>query len=96
MDEALRLRADFVALGLQRARLALDLESPAEALRWVDAGESFDIAILDWRMPGLTGGAVARQRRFRIARRAGRERGAGQARSASRTCAPVFVTDAGV
>jgi CheY-like chemotaxis protein len=32
-----------------------DTESPAEALRWVQAGERFDLAILDMHMPEMDG-----------------------------------------
>ncbi|HEV8255466.1 MAG TPA: GAF domain-containing protein, partial [Casimicrobiaceae bacterium] len=36
-------------------------ESPAEALRWVEAGEAFDVAILDMHMPGFDGLTLARK-----------------------------------
>jgi CheY-like chemotaxis protein len=41
-------------ISLQMAKwgmLPRDTESPAEALRWVEAGDSFDLAILDMHMP---------------------------------------------
>jgi CheY-like chemotaxis protein len=41
--------------------------SPAEALSWLDAGESFDLAILDMHMPEMDGIALARQMRERHA-----------------------------
>ena len=34
--------------------------SPREALAWIQAGESFDVGILDMHMPGLDGVALAR------------------------------------
>ena len=40
---------------------ARDTESPAEALRWLDAGEAFDVAILDMHMPEMDGVALARR-----------------------------------
>jgi GAF domain-containing protein/CheY-like chemotaxis protein len=39
--------------------------SPSEALSWLDAGESFDLAILDMHMPEMDGIALARQMRER-------------------------------
>jgi CheY-like chemotaxis protein len=42
-------------------------ESPAEALRWLDAGEAFDLAIVDMHMPEMDGVALARQIRERRA-----------------------------
>ncbi len=40
-----------------------DTESPAEALTWIEQGESFDIAILDMHMPDMDGLELARQLR---------------------------------
>jgi CheY-like chemotaxis protein len=45
-----------------------DTESPLEALRWIDAGEAFDLAIVDMHMPEMDGVAVARQMRERRAK----------------------------
>ncbi len=46
--------------------VARDTESPAEALRWLTAGEAFDLAVLDMHMPEMDGltlaGAVHRLR----------------------------------
>jgi GAF domain-containing protein/CheY-like chemotaxis protein/tetratricopeptide (TPR) repeat protein len=42
-------------------------ESPLEALRWLDGGEAFDLAILDMHMPEMDGLALARQIRGRHA-----------------------------
>ena len=42
-------------------------ESPLEALRWLDAGEAFDLAILDMHMPKMDGLTLARQMRERDA-----------------------------
>jgi signal transduction histidine kinase/DNA-binding response OmpR family regulator/putative methionine-R-sulfoxide reductase with GAF domain len=39
--------------------------SPSEALSWLDAGEAFDLAILDMHMPEMDGIALARQMRER-------------------------------
>jgi CheY-like chemotaxis protein len=39
--------------------LPRDTESPAEALRWVEAGDSFDLAILDMHMPEMDGLTLA-------------------------------------
>jgi CheY-like chemotaxis protein len=38
-----------------------DTESPAEALRWIEAGEPFDAAIVDMHMPEMDGVALARR-----------------------------------
>ena len=51
-------------LGVQAAKwgmLARDTGSPAEALRWLAAGERFDLAILDMHMPEMDGVALARR-----------------------------------
>ncbi len=40
-------------------------ESPHEALRWLEHGEAFDLAILDMHMPEMDGIALARQLRER-------------------------------
>ncbi len=42
-----------------------DTESPLEAVRWLDAGENFDLAILDMHMPELDGLTLAQQIRER-------------------------------
>jgi GAF domain-containing protein/CheY-like chemotaxis protein len=38
-----------------------DTESPAEALRWLEAGEPFDAAIVDMHMPEMDGVTLARR-----------------------------------
>jgi CheY-like chemotaxis protein len=51
-------------LALQAAKWGMrarDTESPAEALRWLEAGEAFDLAILDMHMPEMDGVALARR-----------------------------------
>jgi GAF domain-containing protein/DNA-binding response OmpR family regulator len=51
-------------LNLQMAKWGMaprDTESPAEALRWVRAGERFELAILDMHMPEMDGLQLARQ-----------------------------------
>jgi CheY-like chemotaxis protein len=55
-------------LGLQTGKWGMtsrDTESPLEALRWLDGGETFDLAILDMHMPEMDGLALARQIRER-------------------------------
>ena len=50
-------------LALQTAKWGMvsrDAESPAEALRWLTAGERFDLIITDMHMPGMDGVALAR------------------------------------
>ncbi len=47
---------------LQTARLGMvprSTESPAQALAWIEAGERFDLAILDMHMPQMDGAALA-------------------------------------
>ena len=51
-------------LSLQTAKWGMasrDTESPLEALRWLEAGEEFDLAILDMHMPEMDGLALARR-----------------------------------
>ncbi len=51
-------------LALQTAKWSLvprDTASPAEALRWIDAGETFDLAIVDMHMPDMDGLKLARE-----------------------------------
>jgi GAF domain-containing protein/CheY-like chemotaxis protein len=51
-------------LGLQTAKWGMQsraTESPAQALRWIEAGEAFDLAILDMHMPEMDGLALARK-----------------------------------
>ena len=55
-------------LALQSAKWGMtmrDTESPSEALRWLDAGDRFDLAILDMHMPEMDGMALARLIRAR-------------------------------
>ena len=57
-------------LGLQTAKWGMSAratESPHEALRWLENGETFDLAILDMHMPEMDGIALARQIRERQA-----------------------------
>ena len=57
-------------LGLQTAKWGMQsraTESPLEALRWLEQGEAFDLAILDMHMPEMDGLALARQIRQRTA-----------------------------
>jgi signal transduction histidine kinase/DNA-binding response OmpR family regulator len=51
-------------LNLQSAKWGMvprDTESPEEALRWIDEGQSFDLAIIDMHMPTMYGLALARE-----------------------------------
>jgi CheY-like chemotaxis protein len=55
-------------LGLQSAKWGMTpktTESPREALGWLDAHESFDVAILDMHMPEMDGVDLAREMRRR-------------------------------
>ncbi len=57
-------------LTLQTAKWGMQsraTESPHEALRWLNEGESFDLAILDMHMPEMDGVALATQIRQRSA-----------------------------
>ena len=63
-------------LALQTAKWGMQsraTESPQEALRWLEAGEAFDLAILDMHMPEMDGrraGATDPRRRLQGAARA--------------------------
>ena len=49
-------------LELQVRRWGMDVRStehPAEAIEWVRSGDAFDIALLDFHMPEMSGGALA-------------------------------------
>jgi GAF domain-containing protein/CheY-like chemotaxis protein len=53
-------------LALQTAKWGMvprDTETPDEALRWLEGGEAFDLAILDMHMPGMDGLALAQRMR---------------------------------
>jgi signal transduction histidine kinase/DNA-binding response OmpR family regulator len=55
-------------LELQTAKWGMQAratELPSEALRWIDAGEDFDIAILDMHMPEMDGLTLAKEIRNR-------------------------------
>jgi len=55
-------------LELQTAKWGMQsraTESPLEAVRWIEAGEAFDLAILDMHMPEMDGLTLARQIRDR-------------------------------
>jgi GAF domain-containing protein/DNA-binding response OmpR family regulator len=57
-------------LSLQTAKWGMtsrDTESPLEAVRWLEAGEEFELAILDMHMPEMDGLTLARQIRDRRA-----------------------------
>jgi CheY-like chemotaxis protein len=57
-------------LSLQTGRwgmLARECETPAEALRSLDGGEAYDLAVLDMHMPEMDGVELARQMRRRRA-----------------------------
>src|SRR5207237_9271792 len=57
-------------LALQTAKwgmLSRATESPLEALRWLEQGDPFDVAILDMHMPEMDGLALAREIRERRA-----------------------------
>jgi len=50
-------------LALQSAKWGMqvrDTASPAQALQWLEAGEAFDVAVLDMHMPGMDGLQLAR------------------------------------
>ena len=58
-------------LALQTAKWGMQTratESPREALRWVEQGDPFDLAILDMHMPEMDGMALARQIRRKSTR----------------------------
>ena len=47
---------------------ARETGSPADALRWVEGGEPFDLALLDYQMPGMDGVRLAERIRLRRGR----------------------------
>ena len=78
-------------LALQTGKWGMDsrdTESPAEALRWLEQGERFDLAILDMHMPEMDGVELARRIRASHAdAAAGAVQLAGPARSGRRRVA---------
>jgi len=51
-------------LALQTAKWGMEsraTESPLEALRWIEQGETFDVAIIDMHMPEMDGMTLARR-----------------------------------
>ena len=58
-------------LALQTAKWGMQsraTESPQEALRWIEKGDAFDLAILDMHMPEMDGLTLAREIRQRNAK----------------------------
>ena len=74
-----------------------DSDSPAEALQWLEAGEQFDLAILDMHMPQMDGIELARRIRARhgalplalFSSAGGRESGAGESLFNARLSKPI-------
>ncbi len=74
-----------------------DSDSPAEALQWLEAGEQFDLAILDMHMPQMDGIELARRIRARhgalplalFSSAGGRESGDGESLFNARLSKPI-------
>ena len=66
-------RNNRLVLKLQMQRwgmLARETPSPEEALRWIDRGDPFDVVLVDYQMPDMSGAELARKIREARGRRA--------------------------
>ncbi len=57
-----RILSDYAAIWRMVAR---DTADPSEALAWIDAGEGYDLALLDFQMPHMDGITLAQELRKR-------------------------------
>ena len=68
VDDNATNRRILTLLATKWGMAASETESPADALAWVEEGQAFDLALLDYQMPGMDGVELAEALRLLRAR----------------------------